>query len=215
MFGALSALSGCGGGGGGSDPAAFPIDAAVSSFYSSSRTFAVTNEDTPTRFTLEYSLTPAADGTFEGANAKTLLYTAVLKENGAPIENAGGTDYFQVNPYRYLGSLYNDNTYEVAANQKTLPARATIGQSGDFYTSTTYTDNSKAAIEDTTIARWSLERDPSSRSRAYFCVNQSVTLTIPDDLRTISSCFRIDDNGAVLGYKLSYIYADGTSITFD
>lgn len=175
------------------------------------------NNETPTTFTITYDLNPAADATFEGIAARTLAYTADLREDGIVIENAGGTEYFQVNPYRHLGTRYNDSTYEVAANQVNLPTTAKIGDSGDFYTSTTYTNDSKTTVEETAIVRWSMERDPGSKSRAYFCVNQEVTFPIPvaDDVKSVASCYRLDEAGSILSVRLTYISADGSRITFD
>jgi hypothetical protein len=210
---ALPLLTSCGGGS--SSSTVFPIDAAASAFYGSSRTFSVSNNDTADTYTITYNLTPGADMVFESVTARTLTYAATLEENGIPVEASGGTDYFQTSPYRYLGTLYNDNTYEVAANQAALPATASIGNSGAFYTSTTYTDSSKSTIEDTSVVRWSLEDDPSSRSRANFCVSNATTFVDGSDPLTTSTCLQIDESGSILGIRLSYFYADGTSVTFD
>lgn len=214
-------LAGCGGGSGDdSTPVDFPIDAAYSALYTSASTLNATYEfdgSPPHTDTITLTLVPEADSTFEGVAAKTAAITATLEENGTPpgTVTISATEYFQISPYKYLGTVYGTGTYEVATSQQTLPTTARIGDSGSFYRSTSYTDNTKAVVEGNTVATWSLERDPTSKTRAYFCANAEETYTNGDDPFATSTCYRIDAGGSIIGLRVTFEYADGTSETFD
>jgi hypothetical protein len=214
-------LVSCGGGGGDdSTPVDFPIDVAASAIYTAAHTLSATFEfegSPPHTDTLTLTVTPGGDSTFEGLAAKTAAISATLEENGTPPSTAtiSATEYFQISPYRYLGTVYGTGTYEVAANQQTLPTTARIGDSGNFYTSTSYTNSTKAVVEGNTNVNWSLERDATSNSRAYFCANAAETYTNGDDPFSTSTCYRIDATGSIIGLRVTFRYADGSSETFD
>ena len=147
-------LAGCGGGGGnsgwtGSTPSeppasklAFPIEATMTSVATSS--FSKTLRYTDANgviYSIDYSSVPGGDTTFNGKAAKTAAVTAVFKVNGVEAGTSFQTTYFQIGPLKLLGYLSGDGKYGLADSQVALPATATVGSAGKFYSTTEYASN--------------------------------------------------------------------------
>lgn len=209
-------LSGCNSGGGGnrttSPTTQFPLAAAANSYAQASSHFTLKTTHGSDTYTLQFGSTPGTPTTFLGLAASTAAETITITKNGAVIDTEAQNVYFQLNPYKPLGGISVGNgQYTVAANQVLLPTNATIGQTGQGDTETTYTDKSLSTIYSTATQTWSLLAD--TPTTAWFCVNTvmkiiSPATTIPGDV-----CYQIDTSGSTLGLKLD-ITISGTTLNF-
>ncbi len=214
-------LSSCGGGGGGgggpSGPVAstlpFPIAAAISVYEQASHSFTLNGTDNTSSntYTFTYSFTPGAATTFEGSSAQTASTSTVLKRNGVTIVTGSGTDYYQVNPFKFLGDVLATGEYTVASSQTAFPTTGMVGQTGAAWSETEYADSSKATVQSTTTVTWSLEADTAMT--AWFCINFSTVFADMSPNQTESDCYKVDGTGNVLGYKLT-VSQSGTVLTF-
>jgi hypothetical protein len=200
-------LVACGGGSSG-DPApaaatVFPIESAVIGYLTSPRSFTTSYTDPATGdvFSFDYVHTPGADSTFEGSPSKTVTLTIDLKRNGVSQGASSQVDYFQTSPFKSLGTIDNTGQYAVVSNQVPLPATAKVGDGGSLHTSTTYTNSSKSAISETSVATWDLQAGPANT--AYFCANSTVKYMDGTPDVSGSECYRIDAGGAVVGNRLT------------
>lgn len=191
----------------------YPIESAVTAFNTSSHTNTLTYTDSKGNvFTIEYSNAPGADASFNGQAAKTSVVTAVLKLNGALVETTSQTVYFQIAPFKVLGTLDSDGLYSIAANQGTLPASAKVGDTGSFFTSTEYASASSSTIVSHTVGTWTLEANTADT--AYFCKNDSITdNTVNAQPVTSSECYRVNAAGTVLGMRVT-VTMDGQTFVF-
>ncbi|MBY0580026.1 MAG: hypothetical protein K2P57_13410 [Burkholderiales bacterium] len=226
VFGVL--LAGCGGGGGGSGgasvavaaqtgtnpTAAFPLDAAVSAYHQASHNDTLTAIFSPgNTFTLQLGYVPGtAQQIFEGRQASTGVDSGTLSLNGVVLQTSSATSYFTTAPFTKLGSTSSNGHYSVTANWQALPVSATVGQSGPVDTTTTYTDNTKAAVYSTDTTTWSLVSD--TPTTVWFCSNTTVTaVAVGATSSTGFSCLKINQAGVVLGRKVS-ILVNGQMLTF-
>lgn len=148
---------------------------------------------------------PSADSTFQGAPAKTINTVQTFKKNGALIDSATGTTYFQTNPFKVLGNTYVSGELEIFSNQGTLPANAQVGDSGYFARNKGWSDSSQTTLDNYTFdIRWELQADTANT--AYFCLNHilaaasGIYASNPTDTY---ECYKIDGNGNILGFRLT------------
>lgn len=212
-------LSACGSGGGGGAPATstsptttFPFASAVSAFMQASHNYnlsAVSGADT---YSLQINFTPGTQQQlFEGHLSSTMAESIIIKKNGVVALTYSDTGYFDVSPYKDWGDIASDGSYTVAAGQQALPSNASVGQSGSFETTTTYTNSTKTSIASTDTEVWSLESDTAAT--AWVCINSTTTYTNGSPTVSGGECFKADQSGNVSAMKFS-IYVSGQSLTF-
>jgi hypothetical protein len=191
-------------------PVTFNVSAAFAGVYTngfSARTVSATRSN-GTVVTQTLSLVPAADALFEGTLRKAATLTTLTTAPAGSLVDTR-TSYFADSPFMLHGDRGVSSTlYAVTFPRATIPSSATIGQSGPFFSSTTYTDSTKAVVAAVSEATWSVETD-GTQSSAYICINLTSTdFTVAERPITRGSvCYRVSTNGSLLGLR--------TRITFD
>lgn len=209
-------LTACGGGGGGGDTAApavftFPVDAAYTKVMTTATSLSGTAVDGSDTYTLNLSVTPAADETFEGIARKKASQSLTIKKNGAVAVSANYDQFFSVAPFSSKGARYSDGTYGVATGTGAYSSSAKIGDSGQIGTLTVYTNSNKTAVVSTSDSTWNIEAAESA-STAYACTNSSVKNASGVLVNTASGCFKIDNGGTVVGVKYTLAVAGKTLV---
>lgn len=171
---ALSLVA-CGGGGEEisppvASPANFPLSLVAEALIKEHASFAVRIEGTVTQGRQSIPLTGTGTysvsnttSTFEGAPSirRSSTTTGTIGASGISIPVADtGADYFGVD-FKPLGRVAS-GAYCVYTNQTHIPAAATIGQSGTWYSGTCYTNSTKASRLGTTEVSYVLEADTAS-----------------------------------------------------
>jgi hypothetical protein len=201
---ALSALLGACGGSGGSgngapDPNApatsFPIAAAASAFAQTLHTYTLTAGSGALTYVAQSSYEPGSVTTFEEHIASTANVTFSITQNGNVLQYSSAVAYFQDNPYLGWGSVANDGKYAVDTGQQTLPASASVGQSGPLQTVTTFADGSRASVLMVTTQTWSLLAN--NAATAWWCTNSSFAPASGPAIAPQSECYAIDSSGNV------------------
>lgn len=110
-----------------------------------------------------------------------------------------------------IQAAYDDNTCSVATSNSALPASATVGASGAFYSLSDLAGcASGAAVTGTTTTGWSMENDAGV---ALLCWNSTGRDTAGVLLGTIASCVQVAADGT-LGTKARLtLAADGFTTT--
>lgn len=189
----------------------FPISSALSPIYQSSYNVTLSAQYGTNTFTIQMSQTPGAASIFEGQPASTVFLTGTVSVNGVVAGTINGKEYYNTSPFEQLGYVDPSNEqYQVYANQQTLPAYATVGQSGPLDTSTTYTDSSKSVVYAADTETWSLSSD--TPTTAWACINDTQTV-VGSALTVITTCYKIDTTGNVLAMTIT-MTINGTTLTF-
>jgi hypothetical protein len=189
----------------------FPVQAVMAALVDNPRN-SVKNYTDPANdvHTLVGKYAPGVILSFEGLSAKAGFAINSRSKNGTLVWMNSQIDYFDVATYRYFGSILDTGEYVVASNQVQPPATAKIGDSGNLYTFTSFTDNTKTTVARTATATWDLQ--PDTGSTAYLCMNLHVSLPDGSDSLT-SACNKVGANGLLNGSKM-IITADGETATF-
>lgn len=211
---AVSLLVGCGGGGDTTvaTGTTFPVESAVTTFVQSPHSFTANFTDmNGDIFTLAFGFVPGGDTNFEGQAAKTSSRTLNLKKNGVLISTNTSTEFFQIGPFKPLGNVLGTGEFTVNANLVALPASGKVGDLGNFFTATEFSNSSKTNIVFTDVVTWSIEQTDTADT-AFFCTNHNIKFTNGISA-TESDCFKINANGAVIGNRIS-LFVNGKAITF-
>ena len=209
------ALGACGGGGGGGTAvvpstgapvisATVPLDSALGALFASAHTFDRTETDPATRDVLAVKATylPGPDFFFEGVSTNTADVTRNLSRNNVPFSPRAERTYFQLNPYKPIGTTYPDSSlYVVASNQVPLPATGTAGNFGKFYDTITYDSPAKTAILARTSVTWQINADTATT--VNLCVNSVITATGLPGTTVKFECYKIDSSGNVVSVAFS------------
>lgn len=216
---AASVLGACGGGGGTAAPVATPlavapavgatpgatgptvlVEAAIFSLYAQTHAYDRTETDPRNGnvYNVKATFDAGADSTIEGQVAKVSNITRNLTKNGAAFVSSAQTDYFQVAPYRLVATRFPDSPlYVVASSQVPLPATGKPGDTGNFYTSTTYDSVNKNLALSTSVVTWAINADTATT--VAFCINGVTTINKLTTTTTTSDCYKLDTNGNVIG----------------
>ena len=217
---ATALLGGCGGGGGGGGPtstvpvsvAAPPVanpgptgptvlvEAAISSLYAQTHAYDRTETDPRNGniYNVKATFTVGADSAIEGQAAKTSTITRNLTKNGVAFTSSAQTDYFQLAPYRLLGSRSPDSSlYLVASSQFPLPATGKPGDTGKFYTATVYDSVNKNVVLSTSVVSWAIGADTDAS--VTFCINGVTTVNQIAGTTSTSDCYKLNTTGNVIG----------------
>jgi hypothetical protein len=214
----MSALAGCGGGGGGgggAQPTAavaatpnFPVEATFTSLVSTSSSFSTSATDASgNSYALTVTLTPGPDKLntlIYPSSRKTYSQASILKKNGVTASTSTSDIYYSVAPFLIWGNLNGSNNTMLVKKQTLLPATAKVGMTGAFYSGSNYKNNS-TLFPDQQNVTWSLEADTSTT--AWLCLNTTITPALavsPSATSIEADCFRIDQTGAVSGFKSDF-----------
>ena len=190
--------------------AQFPLQVAMSAYFQAAHNFTINATNGANTYSLQINSTPGDTSTFGEQAASTTSTTEILSENGALINTVYLMGYFQ-SPYTPLGEQNLSNgQYTVAANQVALPANATVGQSGQFDTSTTYTSDTMSTVYSTTTTTWSLAA--STATTAWLCFNYA-ELIVGSGAISEADCYNIDTTGDVSTIKAN-VSVNGTTLNF-
>lgn len=215
---AIASLAACGGGGGGSTGNSTPTTYAIDTAYTQAATTGIslngTAVDGADTWTMAFSVSPAADETFEGATAKKSVNAITIKKNGVTVLSSGGENFFSITPFKTKGLKLNDGHYGVTTVAGAgMSNTAVVGNSGSLGTVTIYNNASKSTIAFTQESTWTLEEDTAST--AYACINTTAKDTNGSLITTTSGCYKIDSNGTVKGMKYTlYVASAGKTLVF-
>ncbi len=183
----------------------------MSAFSQASHNYTMNAANGGNTYTLQIGFVPGAPTTFSGLAALTGAETITISKNGAVVSTESVDNYFSASPYTPLGMVNLSNgQYSVVSNQVALPANATVGQSGQFITLTTYTSNSMATIYSTTTETWVLSSNTATT--AWLCLN-FITTPVGSSAYSGSGCYTIDTTGNVSALKMA-ITVSGTTLNF-
>src|ERR1700749_52676 len=120
LIGSLAALSACGGGSGGTTTvtAKYPLDLAVSTFWQMPHTFHLKATNGSDNYTLDTTITPGRQASFQGVQAMTDKTVSTETKNGAAIQSGTSTDYFLTTPYTQLGTVLGTGLTIIDGDQK-------------------------------------------------------------------------------------------------
>jgi hypothetical protein len=196
---AALALAGCGGGGDSAvTPAVttFPVEAVLTTVATTAGTYGGNYADSTGSYALAISIAPGAAANFGTSPnlSKTYTTSTVLRKNGGIVGTATAVTYFSTGPLALIG-IQAGSDVTIPSQRTTLPASATVGTSGPFYTGTQYLGGS-TVLTSAATGSWSLEQDTAST--AFLCLNTSIAGTLRT---TEADCFKINATGAIVGFK--------------
>ena len=193
-------LAGCGGGGGGGNAAPvptteFPVLAGYQARISAGAAdnFNVSGICTGTASIVTDAATPV---TFNGVQAFAAPQTVTVGDsNCGPAHTVSGTSYFNVN-YTPLGSSIPGGEYiEFVTPPLPLPAKASVGDSGDYATLATFVDETKAVSTGKRVLSYVIGRDT---------INTAIVVLVTKGYNTSDqliftqfSRYRIEANGSL------------------
>ena len=203
-------------------PITFPLAAAARSFYQSTHNFMLSATYAGNLYTVKMGIMPGTTTTFAGQLAALSVLAETVSKNGALINTVAIDGYSGANSGTPLGSIdLTTGEYSVAANQVALPTSATIGQSGQYLTETTYANSTKRNIVSTTTETWSLLAADTATT-AWGCFNTVshyvapiVSAIIPGSAYMLSgaTCYKIDTSGSVLAFEMNITF-NGITLWF-
>lgn len=216
----LAMIGGCGGGGGvgstavTSGPVAqisFPIEATFTTLATSGSSYNVSASDSQGNvYTLAFTITPGPTKTFFNVPRLTYMESATLKKNGILVNTTSSEVYFSGSPFTVWGAWSGTNDVLKVTQQGVLPATATVGASGPFFSGTKAIGNFTLNTVSET-ATWSLEADTSST--AWLCINTSTAAGLTTSAGVASECFRVNGSGSVVGFKTD-VTVSGVTLSF-
>jgi hypothetical protein len=213
-------LTACGGGGGsggsGSVPVVptpgglpgagptVPLDSALGALYESIHNFDRTETDPVSRdvFAVRATFVPGPDFFFEGIPVKTADVTRNLSRNNVPYPTLAERSYFQLNPYKLIGTTFpGSSLYVVASNQLALPGSGKAGDSGRFYDTTTYDSSSKTVVLARSSQTWQINADTATT--VNLCINSTTTVTNVPGTKVKFECYKVDSSGNIVSLAFS------------
>lgn len=210
------AVTSCGGGGGGSGSVVPPsgglpvgsptvlVDSALSALFATVHNFDQTETDPVSRdvFAVKATFVPGPDFFFEGIAVKTADVTRNLSRNNVPFPTLTERTYFQLNPYKLIGTTFpGSSLYVVASNQLPLPVNGKAGDSGKFYDTTTYDSSSKTVVLARSSRTWQINADTATT--VNLCVNSTTTVTNVPGTTVKFECYKVDSSGNIVSIAFS------------
>jgi hypothetical protein len=105
-----------------------------------------------------------------GTSYRSVLLQTTLASR-AGYEYVRGDLFYELAPVRMRGMKWADGTVTLATPTGALPTAGRVGDSGAFYTYTTYTDSTRATVESRGTTTWSIEADTTTT--VFLCLNTS------------------------------------------
>ena len=126
-------------------------------------------------YTVQLLVTPnTGTTTFEGKALDSALLTLGLTKNGTTVASVSHTEYFTLNPYVPAGSTSSTGTpYVVTTTFTAIPTTVTVGLTGSLDAGTYYHDATKATVDATYAASFSVTA--SSPSALLVCVSSVIS----------------------------------------
>ena len=193
LIGSLAVLSACGGGGSSGVSAQYPLDTAVSAFYQMPESYKLSGTSGGNNFTLDLTITPGGQASFDGVQAMTAKTSSTETENGVAAGSATATEYFLTTPFTQIGALQNSGLAQVDSEQKPLPELAAAGDNGSLDTQKYYSDSSLGTQVATGTRSWTLTA--LTADTAQFCISDTDDVGGPSE--TEIDCFDLDIKGNV------------------
>jgi hypothetical protein len=153
--------------------------------------------------------TPAAD-TFDGAAAerKTLTITGNADVQGGAIVLDDTYNHFFAGG-KPVG-FTNGSEYTVLANVADMPQDLKVGDSGQWYTGTIYTDDTKATVLGTRVVTYSIE--DGGNGAALVKIRQQDTADNQQPMVDLTLSFEVQAGGALRWKELRAVSGDTTLI---
>lgn len=217
----VSIVAACGGGGGGaggeapppSTSLSVPLATAVANFVNRTQSSPVTVNGSITTggqtFNVSGSGTVAETSiasTFEGQSAlrKDSTLTGTVNVNGQSAPVSDTTHAFFDTNYRPLGDTSN-TSYCVVTSSTPIPAAATVGDNGPWYTETCYANSSKAISLGTASTSYGVEADTASTVLLKIVTQSSSSAgTVP-----VTVTFRVGTSGQVTRLQDTTSFSSG------
>lgn len=222
----LGFLAACGGGGSGDSAVlatpgstTFPLSTAVANFVNETRSYRLSMNGTGISSgqtvsftgsgTVSESMVPA---TFEGAAAlkKSVTNTGALIILGTsiPVATTVAT-YFDAN-YGPMGSSAQ-NVYCTTSAKTQLPTTVRIGDNGNWYTLTCYTNSCKTVVDSTAFVSYSIEPETVTTAllKLVTTINgsptsQTIRMNTSGGVTRVSESGFLNINGVALTYTGTY-----------
>jgi hypothetical protein len=181
----------------------YPISAALSTFFGTASTYRLAGTDAQgTSFQLSYEFVPKATAAGTAKQATVVKSTASIN-GSSPIRNESTFTYTAA-PFTLYGT---SEAYTQFPTRQPAPATAAVGSSGPLASGSEEgidpTSGQTMSMAYSQTITWSLERETAST--AWLCIN---TTTHSAPIGTEKDCARINEAGAILGYKVSVVDAD-------
>lgn len=208
---AVVMIAGCGGGGSSSTPpTTYNLDKFTSTYAQAKHDYTLSASSSGNTYSVTLSQVPGSSAMCGTTKAHTTTVTVNISENGSLINNDTYTRYYLLSPFKLLCD-YDATSGEVTiyANQKALPAAASLGDSGSFDTATIYYDTSLTTVFGTMTDTWTL--NSGSGGNALFCAD-SVTNSNNGSVSE-SDCYSLDASGNVLGLTVT-LTTNGVTLNF-
>ena len=219
-FSIIVILSACGGGGDSTASATqsstvFPLSTAVANFVNETRSYRFSMNGTGISSGQTFSFIGSGtvsestvQATFEGTAAfkKSVTNTGVLTMLGTsiPVATTAAT-YFDSN-YNPMGSTAQ-NAYCITTAKTPLPAMVRIGDNGNWYTLTCYTNSSKTVVNSIAYVSYSIE--PESATTVLF----KLIMTINGS--PTSQTIRVNTSGGATRVNESgFLNVSGVALTY-
>ena len=192
----------------------FPVDAALTKFYSTDAIYGATAVYDEDKYGLTLKVTPLPDEalpTIAPAPLRTTRQIASLSMDGSgPLSLPAGKVYYSISPFTLWAEKDDIGeegaTIDIFSRRTGAPTTAKVGQSGHLATGPySYFVDDILILSQQTIS-WSLE--PDTNETAWLCVNTDAT----DEEGPFSEadCVRINRSAAVSGYKARFNNSEGT-----
>jgi len=196
LTGFVTALAACGGGGGSSHastptpPATFPVAAAINHqiINGTQIPLKLSINDAGQLFNYTYTLTiaPAIAATFEGQAGLSGTQT----ESYPDTPNTWSQTIYYDSNYNELGRTNSDGEYSVVTASHPYPAAAHVHDTGDLDSVTTYSDQTKASVWQTSTSSYSVE--PDTDTSIIFHITLKTYDADHALLQTTDTRFRVD-----------------------
>jgi hypothetical protein len=230
---ALLSVSACGGpavsvlpGSGSPDLASAPGEAALAAYQQTTHSYTLSASDSSgNSYTLQVDSHPNAGTiTFAGdAPAYSTVAALDLKLNGTlggSVASTVSTSYYLLNPYVPLGKAVNSGSpYGLVTTSTPLPTTFDVGHSGSIYSLTYYHDSTRAVLDGTETASYSVSaRDSATLRMCLSFVLSDVTLVggsdglVPGQEET--DCYSVDASGHADLISVAIMMSGGEILTF-
>lgn len=204
-----AALSACGSSSTTVTISKYPVDLAMGTFYQMPNSFNLHGSLGSDSYTLDLTITPGAQASFDGVQAMSAVSAGTETKNGSPFRTNKSTLYFLTTPFTQIGANNSNTLFEVDSDQQALPELADIGASGALDSQKYYSDSSLGSEIATGTRTWSLTA--LTADTAQFCITDTDDVGGPSE--TEIDCFDMDIKGNVTAIQITF-ESGGQSIIF-
>lgn len=214
VVGASILLTACGGGDGSdknnySEVTRYPVADTFEKIYSNFSHYTLYAQGKDYKgWKLMVTTQPGKQYFINGKEYLTVTTTTVSEINGKSTGSTKADGFVTTNPFEIVSDPFpRKNHYKnVVDSHAVLPKIASLDQSGDFFTSSTY-DPKGVKVQETSRT-WYLYK--VSYNRANLCTKTVITDVKKSGLerdKTATACYKIDNNGSIYGLQVTVITA--------